>query len=68
MRAGLTNAQATIQTLLLIFVSFIAVWLSVYRVPWQVSGGPCPACRSGYGGHCHLLVDNALAGIVGIEL
>jgi len=27
MRAGLTNAQATIQTLLLIFVSFIAVWL-----------------------------------------
>jgi len=41
MRAGLTNAQATIQTLLLIFVSFIAVWLSVYRVPWQVSGDPC---------------------------
>ena len=40
-RADLTNAQATIQTFLLIVVSFITVWLSVYRVPWQVSGDPC---------------------------
>ncbi len=25
------------------------------------------ACRSGYGGHCHLLVDNALAGLWGLN-
>lgn len=40
-RADLTNAQATIQTLFLIIVSFVAAWLSVYRVPLQVSGDPC---------------------------
>ena len=41
MRTDLTNAQATVQTLLLIIVSFVVAWLSVYRVPWQVSGDPC---------------------------
>lgn len=41
MRNDLTNAQATVQTLLLIIVSFVVAWLSVYRVPWQVSGDPC---------------------------
>lgn len=40
-RAGLTKAQATAQTFLLIIVSFTAGWLCVYRVPWQVSGDPC---------------------------
>jgi hypothetical protein len=39
--ADLTNAQATIQTLLLIIVSFVAAWLIVYRIPRQVSGDPC---------------------------
>src|SRR5215469_11969985 len=40
-RANLARAQATIQTLLLIIVSFVDAWLSVYRVPWQMSGDPC---------------------------
>ena len=40
-RGDLTNAQATIQTFLLIIVSFITGWLTVYRVPWRVSGDPC---------------------------
>lgn len=39
--ADLTNAQAPIQMFFLIIVSFTAAWLSVYRVPWQVSGDPC---------------------------
>lgn len=41
MRTDVTNAQATVQTLLLIIVSFVVAWLSVYKVPWQVSGDPC---------------------------
>jgi hypothetical protein len=40
-RADLTNAKATIQMFLLIIVSLITAWLSVYRIPWQVSGDPC---------------------------
>lgn len=40
-RADLSNAKATIQMFLLIIVSLITAWLSVYRIPWQVSGDPC---------------------------
>jgi hypothetical protein len=40
-RAGLTIVQETIQTVLLIIVSFVGTWLGLYRVPWQVSGDPC---------------------------
>jgi hypothetical protein len=41
-RAGLTTAQQTVQTVLLIIVTFVGTWLCLYRVPWQVSGDPCP--------------------------
>jgi hypothetical protein len=40
-RAGLTTAQETVQTVLLIIVSLVGTWLGFYRVPWQVSGDPC---------------------------
>src|SRR6266571_3932970 len=40
-RAGLTIAQETVQTELLIIVSVVGTWLGLYRVPWQVSGVPC---------------------------
>jgi hypothetical protein len=39
--AGLTIAQETVQTVLLIIVTFVGTWLRLYRVPWQVSGDPC---------------------------
>jgi hypothetical protein len=39
--AGLTIAQETVQTALLIILSFVGTWLGIYRVPWQVSGDPC---------------------------
>ena len=40
-RGGLTIAQETVQTVLLIIVSFVGLWIVLYRVPWQVSGDPC---------------------------
>lgn len=40
-RAGLTRAQETIQTVLLVVVSFVGTWLALYRIPWQVPGDPC---------------------------
>ena len=40
-RAGLTSPQETVQTVLLIIVSFVGIWLALYRVPWHVSGDPC---------------------------
>ena len=40
-RAGLSSAHQTIQTVLLIIVTFVGTWLALYRVPWQVSGDPC---------------------------
>jgi hypothetical protein len=40
-RAGLATAQQTLQTVLLIVVTFVGTWLGIYRVPWQVSGDPC---------------------------
>ncbi len=40
-RAGLTTAQQTIQTVLLILVTFVGTWLALYRVPWRASGDPC---------------------------
>ena len=40
-RVGLTNAQETVQTVLLIVVSFVGTWLALYRVPWRVSLDPC---------------------------
>ena len=40
-RAGLTSAQETVQTMLLVMVSFVGTWLGLYRVPWRVSADPC---------------------------
>jgi hypothetical protein len=40
-RAGLTIAQETLQTVLLIIVSVVGTWLGLYRVPWQLSADPC---------------------------
>ena|SRR5215472_211566 len=40
-RAGLTMAQGTVQTVLLIIVSLVGAWIGIYKVPWQVSGDPC---------------------------
>ena len=63
-RARLTSAHPTVQTVLLIIVTFVGTWLSLYRVPWQVSGDrPMPPRRRYYGGHRHLPMANALAGI-----
>jgi hypothetical protein len=39
--AGLTSAQQTFQTVLLIIITLVGTWLGLYRVPWQVSGDPC---------------------------
>ena len=39
-RAGLTTAQETVQTVVLIIVSFVTAWM-LYIAPWQVSGDPC---------------------------
>ncbi|HKW75595.1 MAG TPA: hypothetical protein VJN64_08735 [Terriglobales bacterium] len=39
-RTSLT-AQETVQTVLLIIVSFVGTWIALYRVPWRVSGDPC---------------------------
>lgn len=39
-RAGLTSAQETAQTPLLIIISLAIGWM-LYRVPWQASGDPC---------------------------
>jgi hypothetical protein len=39
-RVGLTTAQQTVQTVLLIIVSFVTAWM-LYIAPWQVSGDPC---------------------------
>jgi len=36
-----TGAHQTVQTMLLIIVTLVGTWLSLYRVPWQVSGDPC---------------------------
>ena len=40
-RARQITAPQTVQTVLLIIVTFVGTWLSLYRVPWQVSGDPC---------------------------
>src|SRR5437660_5322988 len=39
-RAGLTTAQETVQTVVLIIASFVTAWM-LYITPWQVSGDPC---------------------------
>ena len=39
--AGLTTAQHTVQTVLLIVVTLVGTWLGVHIVPWQVSWDPC---------------------------
>src|SRR5690242_8014900 len=36
-----TDAHQTVQTMLLIIVTLVGTWLSLYRVPWQASGDPC---------------------------
>ena len=40
-RAGLSSAQETVQTVLLIIVTFVGTWLGFYEVPWHLSGDPC---------------------------
>jgi hypothetical protein len=40
-RAHQITAPQTVQTVLLIIVTFVGTWLALYRVPWQVSGDPC---------------------------
>ena len=40
-RGGLGTARQTVQTVLLIIVTFVGTWLAIYRVPWHVSGDPC---------------------------
>jgi hypothetical protein len=40
-RAGLTMAQGTVQTVLLIVVSLVGAWIGIYKIPWQVSRDPC---------------------------
>ena len=49
-RTGLTIAQESVQTVLLIIVSFVGTWLSLYRVPWHVSGDPCLVAAAATGG------------------
>jgi len=39
-RATLTTAQQTIQTVVLIIVSFVSGWM-LYIAPWQISRDPC---------------------------
>ena len=48
-RASLTSAQATVQTVLLVIVTFVGTWLALYRVPWQVSSDPCLLAAAGSG-------------------
>jgi hypothetical protein len=38
--ADLTIAQETVQTVVLIIVSFVTAWM-LYRIPWQLSGDSC---------------------------
>ena len=38
---GLTSAQETVQTMLLIVVTLVGTWIGLYKVPWKVSGDPC---------------------------
>ena len=40
-RGGLTTAHHTVQTVLLVIVTFVGTWLALYRVPWRASGDPC---------------------------
>jgi hypothetical protein len=49
-RARLTSPHQTIQTVLLIVVTFVGTWLSLYRVPWQVSVDPCLLAAAATGG------------------
>ena len=48
--AGLTRTHETVQTVLLILVTLVGTWLSLYRVPWQVSGDPCLLAAGATGG------------------
>src|ERR1051326_8754636 len=49
-RDPLTGANQTVQTVLLIIVTFVGTWLALYRVPWQVSGDPCLLAAAVSGG------------------
>ncbi len=49
-RARVTSGHQTVQTLLLIIVTLVGTWLSLYRVPWQVSGDPCVLAAAATGG------------------
>lgn len=49
-RAPLTSGDETVQTLLLITVTFVGTWLSLYRIPWQLSGDPCLLAAGTTGG------------------
>jgi hypothetical protein len=49
-RSGLTSAQRTVQTVLLIMVTFVGTWLALSTVPWHVSGDPCLLAAAATGG------------------
>ncbi len=49
-RARVTGAHQPVQTVLLLIVTFVGTWLSLYRVPWQVSGDPCLVAAAATGG------------------
>ena len=40
-RAGTTRTQESVQTALLIVVTFVGTWLSLYKIPWHLSADPC---------------------------
>ena len=39
--ARLPSPHQTIPTVLLLILTFVGTWLSLYRIPWQLSGDPC---------------------------
>lgn len=36
-----TSTQSTLQTVLLLVATLMAVWVSLYHVPWRISADPC---------------------------
>jgi hypothetical protein len=45
-----TRARQGVQMILLMIVTLVGTWLSLYRVPWQLSGDPCLIGAAATGG------------------
>src|SRR5579883_2189054 len=45
-----TRARQRVQMMLLMIVTLVGTWLSLYRVPWQLSGDPCLIGAAATGG------------------